>query len=289
VRIEWQQERATPLGRLDARLKLALGFFMSCQAVLLDRPPALAALALLGLAVFLAGRPGRFQMRLALGSIALLVWGIMLSQAFFYSQHPRTVLAELVAPGGLLPEGIRIYREGFAHGFVQSARLVAVGLTGYAICFSTGPDAFLRALVALRMPFSLSFMAVTAIRFIPVVADEALTVRTAMRLKGYRPFRRGLRDTLRTELAWLRPVLIGAVRRSEEVALAVVTRGFAFGRPRTSLEPARMGAGQRAFAGLLGVVLLGTLTMKVLFWLYLTEAFYLRSLRPLYEFTRTWL
>jgi hypothetical protein len=40
---------------------------------------------------------------------------------------------------------------------------------------------------------------------------------------------------------------------------------------------------------LLGVVLLCTLSMKVLFWLYLTEAFYLRSLRPLYEFTRTWL
>ncbi len=277
------------LARVDGRLKMALGFSMSIHVVLADSLPYLGLLALAGLAVYLFARPSAFQLKLTFISIALLAWGVMFSQGLFYGEYPRTVLVPLLPPNAIMPGGLNIYREGVYYGLVQSLRMIAVTLTGYAICFSTRPDQFYRGLLAMRVPFSVAFMAVSAIRFIPIVAGEFATVRRAMTMKGYRPFRRGIRDTLATEVASLRPVLSGAIRRSEEVAISIVTRGFAFGRPRTTLREERLSpAAWGVLAGLAACVLAVTLC-KVLFWLYISEIYYTSVLRGLYQFTRTWL
>jgi len=270
-------------------VKLALGFFMSIQVVLAGSPFYLLLLAAVGLLVYLAGKPKGFQLKLTALSLVLLAWGVMLSQGLFYAEHPRTVLVQLLPPNPVLRDGLNIYVEGLRYGLVQSLRLVAVLLTGYAICFGTEPDQFLRGLVAMRAPYSVSFMAVTAIRFIPIVAQEFATVRCAMRLKGYRPFQHGVRDTLATEVAGLRPVLAGAVRRSEEVALAIVTRGFAFGQKRTALHEDRLRAWHWGALFAMLAVMFAVGACKALFWLYLGEIYYASALRGVYEFTREWL
>ena len=148
---------------------------------------------------------------------------------------------------------------------------------------------FLKGLLAVRIPFGLAFMAVSAIRFVPVVTGEVRAVRTAMRLKGYRPFRRGLVDTIRVEVSTLRPVLAGTIRRSQEVALSILTRGFSMDRPRTSLEDAPLPPrGWIALAGMSAVVT-ALFVGKTLFWLYRHELYYHEMLRPLYAFAREWL
>lgn len=283
------QNTTSPMARLDARIKMALGFLMSLQVVLADSLAYLAVLALFGLVLYLAAGPSAFQLRLAVISVALLVWGLVFSQGLFYAQYPRTVLLPLLPPNALIPDGINVYTEGIYYGLRQSLRMVAVVLTGYAICFSTQPDQFFRGLLAMRVPFSITFMAVSAIRFIPIVAAEFSTVRTAMRMKGYHPFRQGLRHTLTTEVASLRPVLSNAIRRSEEVALTIVTRGFVFGAPRTALHEDQLSPAQWALLTLMLSLALAVALCKLLFWLYLAEIYYTSELRGLYQFTRQWL
>ncbi len=284
-----QRNATSPFGRLDVRLKMVTGFCMSIIAVLGDSLTMLAAVAIVGLAIFLSIRPTRGQAKLVLISCGLLMWGMMFSQGLFYNDFPRQALIEILAPRAWLPDGLRLYREGLHHGLVQSLRMIALGATGYAVCFSTDPDRFLRGLLAMRMPFSLAFMAVSAIRFLPIFAGEFQTVRRAMRMKGYRPLGRGLRDTIRTEVSSLRPVLLGVIRRSQEVALSIQVRGFAIGARRTSLRETRFGAGSWVFAmGML--VITGVLAgVKVLFWLYQYQLYYSPGLRPLYAFVRHWM
>lgn len=279
----------SPMGRLDVRVKLALGFTISVLSVLADRPGALAALALAGLVACASGRPGRAQVQLIAFSSLLMVWGLMFSQGLFYSQYPRTVLFEIWPPGRLFREGLNVYTEGIHYGMVQSLRMLAVMLTGYAVCFTTEPSEFFLGLTAMRVPFALSFMAVTAIRFVPVAAREFTTVRQAMRLRGYRPFANGLGATLAAEASSLRPILAGAIRRSEEIAVSIVTRGFSIDSPRTSLREIRLsGAGWLALIAM-GATLLTVGSSKVLFWLYQEEIHYHSSLRPLYQLARDWL
>lgn len=279
----------SPFGLLDVRLKMAAGFAVSLLVVLVDTVTSLCACAAAGISCFVLCYPNRKQTALVLVTTALMVWGLMFSQGLFYAMEPRHALFSIIPPNPVFKSGLKIYAQGVHYGALQSLRMVAATLIGFAICFSTEPDRFLRGLLSIKMPFSLSFMAVSAIRFIPVVAEETATVRNAMRLKGYRPFKHGLTDTIHSEIAVLRPVLTAAIRRSQEIALSIQTRGFSMNGQRTSWIESSLTAGEKIALWVIFAVVLAVVTSKTLFWLYQWQIFYSAQLRPLYGFVRAWM
>ena len=285
----FNRSTGSPFGKLDVRLKMATGFAVSLIVILVDTGTALSICALAGICCFALCRPNRSQVVLVTGTTLLIVWGLMFSQGLFYAQEPRHVLLTLLPPNPVFKAGLRIYVQGLYHGAIQSLRIIATTLTGFAICFSTDPDRFLRGLLAVRIPFSISFMAVSAIRFIPIAAQEVATVRHAMRLKGYRPFKRGVMDTVHSEIVSLRPVLAGTIRRSQEIALSIQSRGFTLNGNRSSLTEHKLSVPEKC--SLAGIVTLtvAMLVCKVLFMLYQYDFYYAPQLRPLYGFVRTWL
>jgi energy-coupling factor transport system permease protein len=218
-----------------------------------------------------------------------MVWGLMFSQGLFYAMEPRYVLINLIPPNPLFKYGLNLYAQGIHYGAVQSLRMVAASLTGFAICFSTEPDQFLRGLLSIKIPFSLSFMAVSAIRFIPIVAQETATVRHAMRLKGYRPFKCGIQDTIQSEIAVLRPVLAATIRRSQEIALSIQTRGFSMDSRRSSWIESTLSDKQKVVLLAILIILLAATAIKMAFLLYQWELFYCAWLRPVYGFVRTYM
>ena len=280
---------ASPFGRLNVCLKLAICFSASCMAVLLDSLVSLSILMALGGVVFFLSKPSSTQIRLVLLLCAFIIWGLMLGQAIFYSRFPRDALLTLIEPNAVFKDGLRIYLQGIKYGAIQSFRIIAVGLCGYAVCFSTEPDDFLKGFVALKVPYSLAFMAVSAIQFIPVAVESLVETHTAMRLKGYRPLKRGFRQTVRTEIGALRAVIAGTIRRSEEKSLSILTRGFDIAGKRTAFKDERLKRGDRIAVAALGAVLICLTTVKVLFWLYQNEVWSASELRSLYAFTRVWL
>ena len=280
---------ASFFGRLGVRLKLTICFGTSCAAVLLDSLPSLSILTAISAAAFFLSRPSRAQTRLVLLLFAFVLWGVMLSQAMFYNRFPRDALFTLAEPNPIFKDGLRIYLQGIRHGALQSFRMIAVGFCGYAVCFSTAPDDFLKGFVALKVPFSLSFMAVSAIQFIPTAVEAMLETRTAMRLKGYRPFKRGIRKTVKTEVGALRAVLAGTVRRSEEKSLSFLTRGFDITGERTAFYEDRLKPSERGVAIAVLIAILGLTAVKGLFWLYQNQVWSVSALRGLYAFVREWL
>lgn len=279
----------SPVGKLDVRLKMAFGFSMSLVSITVDSFATLGIAAASGLLFFILSRPNISQIKLVVFSTLVIVWSLMISQGLFYNEFPRHALIVLMKPNMFLKDGLKIYHQGIYHGLVQSFRLMAMFFTGYAICFSTEPDRFMAGLLTIHVPFSLSFMVVTAIRFLPVVADEFKTVRTAMRLKGYRPFRHSIFHTVRTEIAGLRPVLAGTIRRSQEVALSILTRGFDLDGKRTSLYEEHFELHHWMVLAVMIIFVAGLLYCKIMFWLYQNELYYSQELRQLYTFVRTWL
>jgi energy-coupling factor transport system permease protein len=279
----------SPFGRLSVCLKLLVCFSASCMAVLLDSLLSLALLTVFSAAVFFLSRPTRSQIRFVLFLFAFVMWGVMLSQAMFYNRFPRDAIWTIVAPNSVFRDGLRIYHQGIHHGAIQSFRMIAVGFCGYAVCFSTEPDDFLKGFVALKVPFSLAFMAVSAIQFIPVAVEALLETRTAMGLKGYRPLKRGLGQTVRTEIGALRTVLAGTIRRSEEKSLSILTRGFDFEGKRTFLFTERLSRKECVAIAVLTVTVAAVTAAKSLFWLYQHEIWSASSFRGLYAFTREWL
>lgn len=268
--------------------KFGVSLLVSELSVILDRPFSLAVLASLSLGLFLLSRPRGQVLKTYLLLTATTVWGIMVSQGLFYQDYPRTVLLCLVPPGEHFA-GLCFIKEGFLYGLIQSLRLVAALSAGLYLVTSTPQEVFFRAVSALPLPRGLTLMAVSAVRFLPTVAEDLKLIRKALRLKGYRPLKRGILYTIRVELSVIYPLLSQAVRHSRALADALLTRGFDPLSPSRRLFLAPWPRSEKILTALLLLVGLGVFVLKLLFWLYLQEVLYVENLRPLYALVRDFL
>ncbi len=265
----------------DPRTRLGLLVAAGLVCLALDRPLSLLLLCCItALPLFFLRIERRWLLGGALG-VLTLIWSTTLSQGLFYADEPRVMVARL-GP-------LALYREGLAHGLVQSLRLIAMTLGGLALSLSTPPDRLFAALQALRVPFGVAFLAVTALRFVPEVGREWLTVREARAARGRPLWRRGPWAWISEEVALLRPVVARSLRRARALAESLDVRGFDPLISRTHYRPLRMSRGEGAllafalsFAALL-------VALRLLYVLYTAELLYLPALRPLYGFVRGWL
>jgi len=268
--------------------KFGLLFLISGFSVILDRPESLTVMTVFSLALFLLSRPERKILKIFFLFTLTTVWGVMVSQGLFYQMYPRTVVFCLIPPGEHF-SGLCVIKEGFLYGLIQSLRLIATFSAGLYLVTSTPQETFFRAVSASFLPRGLVLMALSAIRFLPKVAEDLRLIRKALHLKGYRPLKRGLFYTVKAELSVLYPLLSRAVRQSRCLTDALLTRGF------DPLSPSK-----RAFISpwprhekILTVFLLclglGVFILKLLFWLYLEGVFYGEALRPLYALVRDFL
>ncbi|RME20256.1 MAG: hypothetical protein D6798_20885 [Deltaproteobacteria bacterium] len=158
-----------------------------------------------------------------------------------------------------------------------------------AVAVSTPPDRLHAALLRLRVPFGLALMAATALRFLPVLGAELVTVRAARRSRGRPAWQRSPTQWLRLEVSLLAPVVARAWRRAQNLAESLDARGFDPLAPRRLRRPLRLSIIDGAV--LLPVVLasLAIGAARLLFVLYTTDTWYHPTLRPLYGVVRRWL
>lgn len=279
------------LTRLDPRVKLAWLAWVSTLSIVLDSTPALATLFVVATLPVTAIRMRPTAWLVVLGLLLTLVWSTLLSQALFYAELPRTVLVRLIPPfewNGRTWSGLSLSREGALYGLEQSLRLLAVMMAGLIVCLSTSPERLLAALGRLRVPVAIGFTTVTALRFLPLLADELSTVRRARRLRGYGQHR-AARFSLRGERSLFYPVLAAGLRRATTLAASVASRGFdPLGR-RTCYPALRLRGVEWFLLAALAGTWIALVAMKLLYWLYLAELYYRPSLRGLYDVARLWL
>lgn len=289
----WEAEAGrTLVHRLDGRIKLMLLAVLGTGVILIDSPRTLFVLLAATLAGHLAAKTS--LRRWALLALFLLVaaWGSMVSQAMFYNQEPRNPIACLIAPAapiiGRLTGGVYIYQEGLAYGAVQAMRSCIMLTYGFLLCWTTDPRELLRSLVFWRLPYELSFMAVTGLRFLPVVLGETATVITAQRLRGFAAHRAiSPAGAVRTAFQTLWPVLARSLRRAVTLAMSVESRGFGSGWQMAAMPPLTPG-GKAALAGCLAVVVLAG-AAKLLYVFQFNGWAHFAGYRLIYDFARQWL
>ena len=118
-------------------------------------------------------------------------------------------------------------------GFATALRLGAIlalaligGLT------TTGPDLVRASVQQLRVPYRIGYTALAAFRFVPRFRYELGVIRAAHRVRGHHggrgPFARLARGW-----GYIVPLLAGAIRHAERVALAMDSRAFGAHPTRT--------------------------------------------------------
>ena len=265
----------------DPRTKLIGVILVGFLAITMENPVLLGVIALLSASALVRSGLTPQWWKRALTLAAFIAWGTVLSQGLFYSEQPRVPWIQ-IGP-------VTLWEEGIRWGLIQSLRLLAVSLAGIALAVSTSPDRLFIGLIALRVPYGLAFMAVTALRFVPQVAKEVRTVHQARARRGRPALQRNPLALLRLELMLLQPVTARALRRAQVLAESLDARGFDAGAPRTQRQPLRMALWERMTLAISIPIVGALIAARLLMLLYTSGTLYIPELRELYGFVRDWI
>jgi energy-coupling factor transport system permease protein len=109
-------------------------------------------------------------------------------------------------------------------------------IASFSIFFlTTSPDHLGLALQQSRIPYEFCFAFTTAVRFVPVLADEAQTIMDAQKARGLELERGNFLKRVRNYIPILIPLIVNAIRRSLELAEAMESRAWGASKKRTNL------------------------------------------------------
>jgi energy-coupling factor transport system permease protein len=157
------------------------------------------------------------------------------------------------------PVPFTVTEEGLARGGLISWRLLTVIALSSLLTYTTSPLSITRGLESLLAPLGrlrfpvqdFSLMMMMAIRFIPVLTDETDRVWKAQKSRGADLRRGGLRTRSSTLMSIILPVFTGLFKRADELAVALESRGYVPGKPRSAMYPLKWKSSDNIALGLI--------------------------------------
>jgi energy-coupling factor transport system permease protein len=247
-------DHRTRLHRLHPVVRL-LGMVVLFVAAFVVEDPVgqlpLVAL-LLGLAVWTGSLANLYRLRMLIGLIFIMTFLIW---TFFYGPDGQEPLLTLA--------GFEISHTAPRFALGMASKLVVILSAGILFLSVTRIEELAYALNCVGLPYKIGFTMSLAFRLVPVFLDAADTVVQAQRCRGLDFDHGGLWERLRRYIPVIVPVFMGALRRADNMAMALEARGFQSERTRTTLARYEMKA-----ADGIALVLLGALagTYLVLWW-----------------------
>ena len=224
--------------RLDPRTKLIAMLVM--MTVLFTgggwRAPVIAAVFILA-ACILSGLSLSYILR-SLLPFKWLILVTFLLNVLFIGGH--TVIEAPLPYGGITEEGLRF-------GILYSLRISLLILMSSLVTLTTQPVTLVGGVEKLLgptrriglNPHEIALAMVITIRFVPVFIDEAVKIRKSFAARGLRPGG-GPIVRLRAVSMLLLPLFVNAVRRAEELAVAMECRLYRSSAVRTRYHDTRM-------------------------------------------------
>jgi energy-coupling factor transport system permease protein len=239
-------------------LQISLGNYYPAESVIHELDPRLKiiSLAVMMIVTFSLSDPAAVGVHTVIVLGAVLVSGVPLAvfyrglRLFVFLFFFTAVLHLFFTPGEAVfqihtPLTITVTREGIARGGLISWRLLAVIVLSSLLTYTTSPLSITRALETLLSPLSrlrfpvqdFSLMLMMAIRFIPVLTNETEKVWKAQKSRGADLRKGGLKVRSATLMSIILPVFTGLFRRADELAVALESRGYVPGKPRSAMYP----------------------------------------------------
>jgi energy-coupling factor transport system permease protein len=128
---------------------------------------------------------------------------------------------------------------------------------------TTSPDHLGLALEQTHVPYEFVFAFTTAVRFVPVLAEEAQTIMDAQKARGLELERGNFLKRIRNYIPILIPLIVSAIRRSLELAEAMESRAWGATKNRTNLYKLRMHTGDFILIALTVIILVVTVYIRL--------------------------
>jgi energy-coupling factor transport system permease protein len=215
--------------QIDPRTKLAALGATFVLALAFNHPLPLALLVALVLLIgFVAQLEARRLMPFLIGSLWFLILGI--------------IIWPLYVKGGPVlfrPLGLEITVNGVLFGLAMGLRVALMVIAAGVWMMTTSPQKLTAGLLRMGLPHKAGIAMTAAIRFVPLLNAERVTISEARQARGLdvhrgNPFTRAVRS-----IAIIGPLFIRAIDVAQSLALAMDARGFGARSGRSSIIEVR--------------------------------------------------
>jgi energy-coupling factor transport system permease protein len=208
----------SPVHRLDPRIKFLYVCTIFVVAIMFSALLPLVILFLIQLPFVFVARVQRQWLRSLRGAafLAAIIFGTNLLFRFIYA-------------------GYVLLLADFEYASAMTLRFVVLVESFSVFFLTTSPDHLGLALEQSRVPYEFCFAFTTAVRFVPVLAEEAQTIMDAQKARGLELEKGNFLKRIRNYIPILIPLIISAIRRSLELAEAMESRAWGAIKKRTNL------------------------------------------------------
>jgi energy-coupling factor transport system permease protein len=139
--------------------------------------------------------------------------------------------------------GYVLVAQDVEYALAMTTRFVVL-IESFSVFFlTTSPDHLGLALEESHIPYEFCFAFTTAVRFVPVLAEEAQTIMDAQKARGLELEKGNFLKRIKNYIPILIPLIISAIRRSLELAEAMESRAWGAIKNRTNLYVLRIRRG----------------------------------------------
>ena len=233
---------SSPIHNLDPRMKFVYVCGIFVAAILFSKVMPLMLLFLMQIPFVLAAKVQKQWLRSLRGAMFLagFIFLINIATTYFTSNYALT------------PDAVE-------NAFSMTLRFVVLVESFSVFFLTTSPDHLGLALEQSKVPYEFSFAFTTAVRFVPVLAEEAQTIMDAQKARGLELEKGNFLKRIRNYVPVLIPLIVSAIRRSLELAEAMESRAWGAVKKRTNLYSLELHRGDFALLALTVTIL--TLTV----------------------------
>ncbi|MCJ7722144.1 energy-coupling factor transporter transmembrane protein EcfT [Candidatus Bathyarchaeota archaeon] len=241
---------------LDPRIKFFFVSVLFVMAILFTKLIALTILFFIPLPFVFIAKVNRQWLRSLRGAAFLAIF--IFATNFIFGYFFPTSIQEGTPADNL----ILVLLERSA---AMTLRFVVL-ISSFSVFFlTTSPDHLGLALQQSHIPYEFCFAFTTAVRFVPVLADEAQTIMDAQKARGLELERGNLFKRVKNYIPILIPLIVNAIRRSLELAESMESRAWGANKKRTNLYELKL----KKADYMLVLVSVLMLLLAVYVWLYI--------------------
>ena len=209
---------SSPIHQLDPRAKFVYVCVLFAVAIMFNNIIPLLILFLIQIPIVFMAKVQKEWMRSMKGSavFAIIIFAVNLLSLYFYAGHET-------------------FTSILERSLAMTVRFIVL-VQSFSIFFlTTSPDMLGLALEQSGVPYELCFAFTTAVRFVPVLAEEAQTIMDAQKARGLEIESGNFLRRIRNYIPILIPLIVNAIRRSLELAETMESRAWGACENRTNL------------------------------------------------------
>ena len=216
----------SPIHNLDPRIKFIYVLAVFVAAIIFSAIIPLVTLFIMQVPFVLLARVQKQWVRSLRGALflALFIFVINVATNFFSNGYVLTAV-------------------NVENAAAMTLRFVVLVESFSVFFLTTSPDHLGLALEQSRVPYEFSFAFTTAVRFVPVLAEEAQTIMDAQKARGLELEKGNFLKRIRNYVPVLIPLIVSAIRRSLELAEAMESRAWGATKKRTNLYALKLHRG----------------------------------------------